>query len=441
MSGIRRALDATETKSSDSNLYLESLSSKDVGVLLSSLDLQPGLDGKSSPDYSAMIEERGINGKSFQAIARSSERLHELGVLNPFHIDKIQVAVEDINIDMDNVEIIQEKETLLQEVEKFCMKNNQNGTVTSRLCMRLKQMINNENNGNCDFSGSNIGLVPRAFGIFLSVYLLPSTLVYNLSLAKNKLSSAHIKKFCEIAALKSCNSLQGCKLKMLNLSSNSIRHHGIMYLAKLLNCGSSRALDELIALNLSKNKIGNTGCSYIANALEYNHQLEILDMSNQENTFQSNEGMNEISLEGIIALSSALKVNKSLKYLDLSCNRVQLEGCEWLCKSLCRNPALKTLKMFYCHCSLDGVAQFASVLRENNSLECIDLRGNGVSKRDQIYTELTVIHSANKFVDLPLRQKYSLYHVLLTFCKEAVHDIFLYVIAFLRVERQLFLTV
>ena len=38
MSGIERALDAAETKSSDSNLYLESLSSKDVCVLLSSLD-------------------------------------------------------------------------------------------------------------------------------------------------------------------------------------------------------------------------------------------------------------------------------------------------------------------------------------------------------------------------------------------------------------------
>ena len=119
-----------------------------------------------------MIEERGINGKSFQAIARSSERLHELGVHNPFHIDKIQVAVEDINIDMDNVKIIKEEEILFREIEKL----SANDSVTSRICVRLKQMLNNENNGNCDFSGSNIGLVPKAFGLFLSVYLLPSTL-------------------------------------------------------------------------------------------------------------------------------------------------------------------------------------------------------------------------------------------------------------------------
>ena len=300
------------------------------------------------------------------------------------------------------------------------------------------QMLNNENNGNCDFSGSNIGLVPKAFGLFLSVYLLPSTLVYNLSLAKNKLSSAHIKKFCEITVRKSRKLSQRHKLKMLNLSSNSIRHHGIMCLAKLLK---SRALDELTALNLSKNKIGNTGCSYIASALEHNTQLEILDVSNQDNTFQSKQGVNEISLEGIIALSSSLKVNKSLKYLDLSYNRIQLEGCEWLCKSLCSNSALKTLKMFYCHCSLDGVAQFVSVLRENNSLEYIDLRGNGVSKRDELFIELTLVHAANKYVDLPVSQRYALYHVLLTFCKEGVQDIFQYITTYLRVERQLCLTV
>ena len=112
-----------------------------------------------------------------------------------------------------------------------------------------------------------------------------------------------------------------------------------------------------------------------------------------------------------------------------------------LCKSLCSNIALKTLKMFYCHCSLDGVAQFASVLRENNSLEYIDLRGNGVSKRDELFIELTLVHAANKYVDLPVSQRYALYHVLSTFCKEGVQDIFQYITTYLRVERQLCLTV
>ena len=97
--------------------------------------------------------------------------------------------------------------------------------------------------------------------------------------------------------------------------------------------------------------------------------------------------------------------------------------------------------MFYCHCSLDGVAQFVSVLRENNSLEYIDLRGNGVSKRDELFSELTRVYTENKYVDLPLKQRYALYHVLLTFCKEGVQDIFQYITAYLRVERELFLTV
>ena len=79
--------------------------------------------------------------------------------------------------------------------------------------------------------------------------------------------------------------------------------------------------------------------------------------------------------------------------------------------------------------------------RKNNSLEYIDLRGNGVSKRDELFIELTLVHAANKYVDLPVSQRYALYHVLLTFCKEGVQDIFQYITTYLRVERQLCLTV
>ena len=56
-------------KSADSKL-LESLSHQDVGIFLKELYLQPGLDDKGSPEYRIIIEERSINGKSFQALAR-----------------------------------------------------------------------------------------------------------------------------------------------------------------------------------------------------------------------------------------------------------------------------------------------------------------------------------------------------------------------------------
>ena len=131
----------------------------------------------------------------------------------------------------------------------------------------------------------------------------------------------------------------------------------------------------MFTLQWPKNKIGNKGCSYIAESLLNNHKLEILDLSNQSDTFQSYQGMNAIALEGIISVSSTLQVNKTLKYLDLSYNRIEEEGSKWLCKSLLENTSLQVLKLFYCHCSIRGVSYFGEVLEKNKMLQHIDLRG------------------------------------------------------------------
>ena len=107
-----------ESKSADSKGYLESLSHQDVGIFLNALDLQPGLDNKAGPEYKIIIEERSINGKTFQALARSTDELRKLGINNPFHIDKIQSAIEEINIDMDNIKILTRKHTIIDYIEQ-----------------------------------------------------------------------------------------------------------------------------------------------------------------------------------------------------------------------------------------------------------------------------------------------------------------------------------
>ena len=314
-------------------------------------------------------------------------------------------------------------------------------------------MVNNRGNGTYIFDGLNIGLIPNAFRVFLSIFVLPTTIVENISLCRCKLSSAHIKTFCKILTMKTENMLNDngnnfsknddsefskeykCQLKSLNLSSNSIRHNGIFFLSKLLDFKCSNVFSELIALNLSKNKIGNKGCSYIAESLLNNHKLEILDLSNQSDTFQSYQGMNAIALEGIVSISSTLQVNKTLKYLDLSYNRIEEEGSKWLCKSLLENTSLQVLKLFYCHCSIRGVSYFGEVLENNKILQHIDLRGNGVGKKDRLYSELTMLHSSYNFITLPINQRHALYSVLLKFCDEGVEDIFIYIIDYLKVER------
>ena len=420
-----------ESKSADSKGYLESLSHQDVGIFLNALDLQPGLDNKAGPEYKIIIEERSINGKTFQALARSTDELRKLGINNPFHIDKIQSAIEEINIDMDNIKILTRKHTIIDYIEQNYSHNKDD----KKLYTIFKEMLNNESNGNYIFDGLNIGLVPNAFIIFLSIFLLPTTFVNNISLARNKLSSAHIKKFCGILKQKNIVNNSNKKLKVLNLSSNSIRHGGIFYLAKLLDFKYSDLFSELIALNLSKNKIGNKGCSYLAEALINNDKLEMLDLSNQDDTFQSSQGMNEIAVEGIVSISSTLKINQTLKYLDLSYNRIELEGSKWLSNSLLTNNSLKVLKLFYCHCSMEGVSHFGKVLKQNNNIQYLDLRGNGVSKKDNLFLELTLMHSSNNYITLPVPKRHALYLVLLKFCNEGVEDIFIYIIRFLRIER------
>ena len=55
--------------------------------------------------------------------------------------------------------------------------------------------------------------------------------------------------------------------------------------------------------------------------------------------------MNGFSNDGLKALVAALEVNTSLLELDITNNRIDLEGCKILAKILRQNSTLETLKV------------------------------------------------------------------------------------------------
>jgi protein phosphatase 1 regulatory subunit 37 len=149
-------------------------------------------------------------------------------------------------------------------------------------------------------------------------------------------------------------------LLTLDLKGNDIRG-GIVYLSQALK--KNRTLK---VLNLSDNNIEMSGLVAIADALKYNATLETLDLSHNPCCGPG--------LEGITTLRNAFTLNLNLKRLFISDTDLSSEGAIALAEFL---PEAKTL----IHLDLTenllidiaGVMALAVSVRMNKSLRCLDL--------------------------------------------------------------------
>ncbi|KAN0065602.1 hypothetical protein ACQY0O_000725 [Thecaphora frezii] len=149
-------------------------------------------------------------------------------------------------------------------------------------------------------------------------------------------------------------------LLTLDLKSNDIRG-GVAYLAQALKKNRT-----LRVLNLSDNQIEMPGLVAIAEALKYNSTLETLDMSHNP---CSGPG-----LEGITTLRTAFTLNSNLKRLFLNGTDLSSEGAIALAEFL---PEAKSLIHLDLAENFDidiaGVMALAVSVRMNKSLRCLDL--------------------------------------------------------------------
>lgn len=149
-------------------------------------------------------------------------------------------------------------------------------------------------------------------------------------------------------------------LLTLDLKSNDIRG-GVVYLAQVLKKNRT-----LRVLNLSDNNIEMPGLVAVAEALKYNSTLETLDMSH--NPCSGPE------LEGITTLRTAFALNSNLKRLFLNDTDLSSEAAIALAEFLPEARSLIHLDLAEnFDIDIAGVMALAVSLRMNRSLRCLDL--------------------------------------------------------------------
>lgn len=212
-----------------------------------------------------------------------------------------------------------------------------------------------------------------------------------LNLYNNNLGDTEIESISEILTRQGKG-----QCSVLNLANNKITEIGFKSLLKILNNG------QRIHLNLCNNKMGNEYeetksielCSTLENLnlcynqisnvdidkiLLHNLELKSLDLSqNQITTFNFNISQNNIFI---------------LENLNLSYNRIGIEGAKSLSKILVKCPVLKELILSYNHICTEGAI---SIVEQCISLSKICLASNmitddGMDKFSQVLIQRTYL--------------------------------------------------
>ena len=168
-----------------------------------------------------------------------------------------------------------------------------------------------------------------------------------------------------LRSLEHNSSLEG-----LDLSGNSQLAEGD---SEALDCTIERMLNvnrTLKVLNLCNCEIDTTVISHIAAGLAHNASLAELNI--RGGYFRRIN----ITSEGWVHLFKALCNNTSLKKLDISGNKLGMEGSVAQAKMLSCNKSLTELYLRLCNIPEAGLREIARGLLQNTSLKKLDISGN-----------------------------------------------------------------
>ncbi|KAI0087207.1 hypothetical protein BDY19DRAFT_986247 [Irpex rosettiformis] len=145
--------------------------------------------------------------------------------------------------------------------------------------------------------------------------------------------------------------------------------HSVALLDKVRALDALPRLGALRTLDLRGNDI-RSGITYIAQVLKRNRTLKVLNLSE-----------NKLDVQGLVAVAEALKYNSCLETLDLSknpCCGPGLEGVQSLRTAFTLNSALKRLFMASTGLTSTGAIALAEFLPESTSLLHLDLTMNNL---------------------------------------------------------------
>lgn len=186
------------------------------------------------------------------------------------------------------------------------------------------------------------------------------------------------------------NVLKNTFLKYLDLSDNQISSQGFITISMYLVTSGS-----IVDLNLSYNNPDNVGIGRLFESLTYNTTLEKLtlqhcgltsfsiislaDSLSYNNTLQILDlSKNSLENTGVVSLSEALANNSSLISIDFSFNHIGNRGIRELSAALI-DKKIKYLSLIGNDFDDDGASSLASLLRQNNTLEYLNICCNLVN--------------------------------------------------------------
>ncbi|XP_048362948.1 leucine-rich repeat-containing protein 34 isoform X2 [Sphaerodactylus townsendi] len=189
-------------------------------------------------------------------------------------------------------------------------------------------------------------------------------------------------------------------LRYLNLMFNDIGTAGAESISKALHRN-----DTLIYLRMTGNKIDNKGGMHFAAMMQINSTLQKLDLGDCDLGTQSliavatvlnhNESIKAINLnrpilyseeeESTVHLALMLRANSTLVELHLCKHEMKNFGAERLCDALYENRSLRYLDISCNKITRDGVRFLGKLLKLNDSLEILDLNFNRIEDDGAFY--------------------------------------------------------
>ncbi|XP_077736415.1 leucine-rich repeat-containing protein 34 isoform X5 [Canis aureus] len=195
------------------------------------------------------------------------------------------------------------------------------------------------------------------------------------------------------------------KLIYLNLMFNDIGPEGGELIAKALHKNTT-----LKYLRMTGNKIENKGGMFFAAMLQINSSLEKLDLGDCDLGMQSviafatvltqNQTIKGINLnrpilygeqeESTVHLGHMLKENQCLVELHMCKHNIKNCGIKQLCDALYLNGSLRYLDVSCNKITRDGMVYLADVLKTNTTLEVLDLSFNRIENAGAKYLSETL---------------------------------------------------
>ena len=158
--------------------------------------------------------------------------------------------------------------------------------------------------------------------------------------------------------------------------------------------------DTLLELNMSKNQIIRGREKKIIEAIKENKTLLKLDASFikiQDEDYISdclkinkslkelNMSENMITSNGAKEIATAIRVNTTLEKLDLSCNRISNDGVSFISDGLQFNTSLQELNISYNCITNKGIKEISEAIQMNSTLQNIDISKNLISIEGLVY--------------------------------------------------------